>query len=174
VPGKRDAVDEMLRQWSRERPDLDTTGMGIVLRVLSLAGRFSDRLKEILAPTGLAAWEFDVLSALRRSGPRAALNPGELCESAQLTSGAMTHRLDRLEERGLVRRRAARADRRSVEVTLTRKGLALVDQVIGTRMADAADSVRGLGAADRRQLERMLRRLMLELEEARPASDGTE
>lgn len=151
----------MLAQWERERPDLDTSGMGVVLRVMHLAGLFSERLKETLAPLDLAPWEFEVLSALRRTGRRRGLTPTELCESAQLTSGAMTHRLDRLEERGLVKRRPSREDRRSMSIFLTSRGLDLVDEVIGARMDDAADCVAGLSRSEQRELARLLRALSL-------------
>jgi DNA-binding MarR family transcriptional regulator len=159
-----DTVDHMLAQWDEERPDLDTSGMGVVLRILFLAGRFSERLKEILAPMDLAPFEFDVLSALRRAGREGGLTPSELCESAQLTSGAMTHRIDRLEERGLVRRRPSQEDRRSTWICLTAKGRGLVDQVIGARMDDAAEAVGGLSRAEQRELARLLRTLSLGLE----------
>ena len=162
--GSRDAVDDMLAQWREERPDLDPTGMAVVLRVGLLAGVFADRLKDILAPAGLAPWEYDVLSALRRSDPRRGLSPTELCRSAQLTSGAMTHRLDRLEERGLVRRRTAREDRRGVRVSLTSRGRRLVDGIVGARMADAAESLGALGRVETRELTRLLRRLSASLE----------
>lgn len=157
---KRDMVDEMLEQWARERPDLDSAGMGIVLRIQILAGVFANRLKATLEPAGLAPWEFDVLSALRRAG-RAGLTPSELCESAQLTSGAMTHRIDRLEEPGLVRRRPAESDRRSISVVLTPKGRALIDNVIGARMVDAAASVASLTKGQRDELVRLLRAVSL-------------
>lgn len=152
-----DAVDQMLAQWQAQRPDLDSSGMAVVLRVLLLSGVFSERLKETLAPAGLAPWEFDVLSALRRAGGSGGLTPKELCKSAQLTSGAMTHRIDRLEERGLVRRRSSRTDRRSVFVALTARGRALVDGIVGARMADAAESLGALGREERQELARLLR-----------------
>jgi DNA-binding MarR family transcriptional regulator len=160
---ERDAVDDMLAQWSRERPDLDTSGMAVVLRVLLLAGLFGERLKETLAPHDMAPWEFDVLSALRRSSDRGGVTPSELCESAQLTSGAMTHRIDRLEERGLVRREASPEDRRSWLICLTPKGLELVDRAVGARMEDAAASVASLGRADQRRLARLLRSVASDL-----------
>ena len=162
---QRDAVDEMLEQWARERPDLDSAGMGIVLRIQFLAGIFSSRLKEVLRPFGLAPWEFDVLSALRRAGS-SGLTPKDLCEAAQLTSGAMTHRIDRLEEPGYVRRRHDRADRRSINVTLTPKGRNLIDKVIGARMVDAAESVASLGKRQRGELAALLRALCTVAHEA--------
>jgi len=167
---ERDEVDRMLAQWRHHRPELDSSGMAVVLRVGLLAGLFGDRLKHILAPRGLAPWEYDVLAALRRAGPSGGRTPTELCQSAQLTSGAMTHRLDRLEGRGLVRRRTAPEDRRSVDVALTRKGRALVDGVIGERMVDALDCVAALTKKDRRELARLLRIVGKSLEPSEPAT----
>jgi DNA-binding MarR family transcriptional regulator len=137
--------------------------MAVVLRVLLLAGVFSERLKEILAPSGLAPWEFDVLSTVRRAGRP--VSSKELCESGQLTSGAMTHRIDRLEERGLVRRVPSVEDRRAIEVSLTPAGRALLDGVIGARMRDAADCVAALGKREQRELARLLRAVSLALED---------
>lgn len=165
---ERDDVDEMLVQWREQRPDLDSSGMAVVLRVLMLAGVFGERLKTTLAPSGLAPWEYDVLSALRREGRAGGLTPGELCESAQLTSGAMTHRLDRLEERGLVRRRAGKTDRRSVTVILSARGCSLVDSIVGSRMSDAAESLAAVSKKDRLELARLLRLVNVGLKELEP------
>jgi len=152
----RDSVETMLQQWTVQRPDLELAGMAVVLRTLLVAGLLAERLKDILAPHDLAPWEFDVLSALRRSpGP---LSAGELAESAQLTSGGMTHRLDRLEEQGLVRRHSTPEDRRRVQVSLTPSGQELVDSVLGARMEDASRSLDALSPEERLQLARLLRR----------------
>lgn len=154
-PGQ-DAVDGMLAQWRRERPDLDRSGMAVVLRILLLSGTFAERLKVILAPAGLAPWEYEVLSALRRVG-RTGLTPTELCRSTRLTSGAMTHRLDRLEERRLIRRRKRVEDRRSSVVLLTSRGRTLVEGLLAERMDDANACLKALGKAERRELARLLR-----------------
>lgn len=161
----RDDVDEILAQWRRERPDLDPTGMGVVLRVLHLAGVFSSRLDDVLAPTALATFEYEVLAALRRADDGEGLTAKELCAAAQLTSGAMTHRLDRLEERGLVRRRPRPEDRRALAVTLTARGRRLVDSVLAARMEDAGDCVAGLSRKERLALNDLLRGLAVELTE---------
>jgi len=147
----------MLAQWRRQRPDLDSSGMAVVLRVVLLSGVLFDRLKAILGPVGLAPWEYDVLSAIRRAGNPSGVTPKELCRSAQLTSGAMTHRIDRLVARGLVRRQAGRADRRSVGVLLTARGRALVDRVIGDRMRDAIACLTPLRKKELAELTRLLR-----------------
>ena len=156
----------MVAQWRQQRPDLDSSGMAVVLRVLFLSGAFTDRLKAILAPAGLAPWEYDVLSALRRMGAGGGLTPKEMCQSAQLTSGAMTHRLDRLEKRKLVRRKKDRPDGRSVHVQLTARGLTLVDGIVGARMENALASLKGLTKKDRRDLSRLLRAISKDIEQS--------
>lgn len=157
----------MLQQWRQERPELDPSGLAVVLRVSALAGVFAERLKQILAPHGLAPFEYDVLSALRRNEPGPGLSPTELCRTAQLTSGAMTHRLDRLEGRGLVERHSTLEDRRGLRVSLTRAGRQLVDSVVGARMADAALSLSALDASEAERLADLLRRLYSEHEPPR-------
>ncbi len=138
--------------------------MGVVLRIMLLSGLFMDRLKAILEPAGLATWEYDVLSALRRAGAGVGVRPTELCKSAQLTSGAMTHRLDRLEERGLLRREAGERDRRSIDIFLTARGKRLVEGIIGDRMVDAAECLGALKKKERGDLARLLRIVSTELE----------
>jgi DNA-binding MarR family transcriptional regulator len=156
-----DNVDRLLRQWRQERPELDPSGLAVVLRVGALAGVFAERLKRILAPHGLAPFEYDVLAALRRNEPGPGLSPSELCRTAKLTSGAMTHRLDRLEARGLIRRESVPEDRRGVRVSLSPAGRELVNSVVGARMEDAASSLAALDPEDARRLADLLRRLTL-------------
>ncbi len=154
-----DDVDAMLDDWRTERPDLDPSAMAVVLRVHILSSQLAERLKDALAPLGLAPWEFDVLSALRRAGRSGGRTPKELCQSAQLTSGAMTHRLDRLEEKGWLRRRVAKDDRRSITVHLTPKGRTVVDRAVEARMEDAVQCVAGLKPTDQSSLARLLKKL---------------
>lgn len=161
----KDEVDEILAQWRQERPDLDPTGMGVVLRVLQLSGIFSSRLDEVLAPSDLAPFEFEVLSALRRADEGEGLTATELCAAAQVTSGTMTHRLDRLEERELIHREPAEHDARALAVTLTTKGQRLVDGVLADRMEDARICVEKLTQKDRRTLNRLLRTILVSVTE---------
>ena len=72
----------------------------------------------------LAVWEFDVLVALRSTGPPYRLTPGQLLAETLVTSGTMTNRIDRLAERGLVVREPVADDRRGTWVALTDEGSA--------------------------------------------------
>lgn len=162
MPPPTDLSDRILKQWAQERPDLDDSGLGIALRIGRLGSLYASRLKRLLEPHGLAPWEFDVLSALRRHGARSSLSAAELCTASQLTSGAMTHRLDRLEERGWIARGPDPDDRRGVRVSLTASGKATIERVMQARANDAAEATACLSRADRRQLSSLLRALCLE------------
>ncbi len=73
-----DDVDQVIAAWSRERPDLDAAPLAVLSRVSRLARRL-DRARDLAFATHeLAVWEFDVLVALRRTGPPIRLTPGQL------------------------------------------------------------------------------------------------
>jgi len=156
-----DIIDDLQADWSEERPDLDSEAMGVVLRIQALEKLLGDQVAERLQDFGLQWWQYDVLSALRRQGKPYRMAATELAEASMLTSGAMTNRIDRLEEEGLVRRSHDPADRRRVLVELTRKGRRQVDNATRARFEIAAAAVSGLDRESRRQLSDLLRSLLL-------------
>jgi DNA-binding MarR family transcriptional regulator len=81
-----------------------------------------------------------------------------------LSSGAMTKRLDRLEDAGLVERRPDPGDRRGTLVGLTRKGRAVIDEAVVTHVANEERLLRSLSAPQRRALDDLLRVLLTDLE----------
>ena len=162
---KKDAVDDILEQWSEERPELDTASLGVVIRVMSLYRAFVRQATEALEPLGLELFEYDVLSALRRQGKPYALPATRLASATGLSSGAMTNRVDGLEERGLVRRRRDRKDRRGVVVSLTAGGRRAIDKAIQLRLDAADESLRSISSKERRELAALLRKVRLAGEE---------
>jgi DNA-binding MarR family transcriptional regulator len=163
---EKDPIDEILDQWSDERPDLDTASLGVVIRVMTLYRSLRREATRALEPLDLELWEYDVLSALRRQGSPYVLPATRLARETDLSSGAMTNRIDRLESRGLVRRRPDRSDRRGVNVSLTAKGRKLIDKAIQYRLDSARDSLRALSPAQQRELARLLRIAVLAMPDA--------
>lgn len=157
----KDIIDDLQDDWSLQRPDLDTGAMGIVLRIQALEKILGDQAAERLQAFDLHWWQYDVLSALRRQGPPYRLAATELAEAGMLTSGAMTNRIDRLEQKGLVRRLHDPQDRRRVLVQLTAAGIERVDLATRARFETASAAVACLGARQRQQLSSLLRRLLL-------------
>ena len=101
---------------------------------------------------------------LRRSGAPYRRSPGWLAEHLSLSSGAMTNRLDRLEEAGLVRRLPDPDDRRALKVELTDEGHQVWRDAIGAQAIKEASIASELDAEEKQQLTVLLRRLMLYFE----------
>jgi DNA-binding MarR family transcriptional regulator len=161
-----DAVDRITRQWNTVRPDLDVSPMAVVGRVSRLSRLIDRRLAANFARHGLERWMFDVLGTLRRSGEPYELSAGELVRHTMVTTGAITNRVDRLEERGLVERVSA-SDRRKVIIRLTRRGLELVDEVVTTHLTTEREILAALTTRQRTELAALLRTLLLDLGERR-------
>jgi len=157
---KQNIVDDLLVQWARERPGVDVSALGIVVRIQVLAKLQQQSTAAALQRHGLKHWEYDVLSVLRRQGAPFEMSATDIAEAAMLTSGAMTTRIDGLEERDLVTRRRSRSDRRSMLVRLTERGKAIVDEAILTRLEIANDLLAEIPAADRTTLAALLRKLI--------------
>jgi DNA-binding MarR family transcriptional regulator len=158
---KRDVVDDILDQWSEERPELDTSSLGVVVRIMSLNKAFLRQAAEALEPSDLEVFEYDALSALRRQGRPYALQATGLAAETGLSSGAMTNRIDKLEARGLVRRRPDKSDRRAVIVSLTPEGRRAIDDAIQARLDAADDSLQGISSKERNDLAALLRKVRL-------------
>jgi DNA-binding MarR family transcriptional regulator len=153
-----DQVDRILAQWRRERPELDVGPMGLIGRLQRLARHLSREVERNLARHGLSGAGFDVLATLRRAGAPHRLSAGDLLGTAMVTSGTLTSRLDGLEEAGLIAREPNPADGRGVLITLTPRGLALVEEAVATHVAQQHALVEALPADDRAALEPLLRR----------------
>lgn len=152
-----DHVDEIVAQWNRERPDIDVSGMAIIGRITRLNQTIRPRLNAVFDAHELESWEFDVIATLLRNGPPHQLTPGELLESMMITSGAMTNRIQRLEDRGFVKRLKSPTDGRQVLVTLTDAGRAKADAALVDHAANEAAIISALTPRQQQQLTKLLR-----------------
>ncbi|SJM50017.1 MarR family winged helix-turn-helix transcriptional regulator [Gulosibacter sp. 10] len=160
---ENDAVDAIVREWSTVRSDLDATPLEIFSRVKRIAKQLDQMRRRAFAQAGLEPSEFDVLSALRRSGEPFALTPKQLLATNLVSSGTMTNRIDRLVRRGLVTRRNDPADGRSILVRMTPHGIALVDEAIDLLLADEERLLADLPSEDVAALSRGLRTLAIHM-----------
>lgn len=159
---KSDAVDKILEQWQQRRPDLDTSPMGVIGRIARLTKHLDRSVLETVSEFGLNLGEFDVLATLRRSGQ---LSPTGLFNALMISSGTITHRIDRLEKAELVKRIPDPSDRRGTLIVLTDKGLSLIEKAVDAHVANAHHIVSILEESERESLMRLLRRLLLYFEE---------
>jgi len=149
--------------WRRELPEVPTAPLPAVWLVKAVASRLRRTRERTLHTLGLDAATLDLLSTLRRAGEPWTLTTRELAGRCLVTAGAISQRVARAEQQGLVQRSPGAG--RSVEVSLTPEGHALVErsaaQVLG---ADAA-ATRGLAPDELADLERLLARWLSTLGE---------
>ncbi|MDQ6715555.1 MAG: MarR family transcriptional regulator [Actinomycetota bacterium] len=155
-----DEVDRIVAAWRRERPDLDVTPLQVLSRITRLARHLDLARGSAFAQHGLEGWEFDVLSALRRSGEPYQLSPGQLVTQTLVTSGTMTNRVDRLATRGFVERSPDPTDRRGVIVALTPTGRRVVDSALADLLARERELLSKLPEGQTEQLAATLRGLL--------------
>jgi DNA-binding MarR family transcriptional regulator len=160
----RDETDGLLEAWARERPDLDPAPLAVLSRVTRLARHLDRERRAALATQGLEAYEFDVLTALRRAGPPYELTPGRLLTETMVTSGTMTNRLDRMAARGLVTRRPDPGDGRAVRVRLTPAGRERADAAVADLLERERALLAGLSERDRDRLATLLRAVLVNFE----------
>jgi DNA-binding MarR family transcriptional regulator len=153
-----DHVDEIVAQWTAERPDLDSSPLHVIGRISRIAALVDELLRPVFAARGLSDGDFDVLATLRRNGSPYELTPGELGARTMVTSGAVTKRVDRLIGAGLVERRVDDVDARGRRVRLTERGRALMDEAYPVHLRNEERLLAGLTPSEREQLAALLRK----------------
>jgi len=151
-----------LRQWRRVHPDLDTSGMAVIGRINRCAVLFQQAEDASLVDAGVSRAEFVTLAAMRRTDRP--LTPSQIARETASSGAAVTKRLRRLEERGLISRRADGRDRRSSWLSLTEEGRALIDRLLPTQTEYERALLSGLGDGRQQQLADLLAELLVHLE----------
>jgi len=167
-----DEVDGLVSAWQRERPDLDVAPMHVLSRVTRLARHLDIARREAFEAHDLEPGEFDVLAALRRSGTPYELSPSQLLTANLVTSGTMTNRIDRLEEKNLVARKPDPNDGRGVLVQLTTNGRNAVDAALTDLLERERILLAGISKADRNALADVLREIVLPFDQDAVSESG--
>jgi DNA-binding MarR family transcriptional regulator len=161
-------VDRVRAQWATARPDLDTAPVAVIARLGRATAYIDASVNARLAEFGLNRAAWDVLASLRRNEPAHRLSPTQLYVALMRSSGAITHRLHRLERAGLVKRIPDPHDARGMLVELTAKGTALVDRVAPLHLANEATLLAQLDEHEQRTLTELLRKLLRAYERQQP------
>jgi DNA-binding MarR family transcriptional regulator len=159
-----DFVDWVMERWSEERPELDVSSIAIVGRLLRIAGHLEQRLERLCREQGFSFWAFTVLTALRRAGKPFRLTPGQLQSASMVSAAAVTKRIARLEELGLVERFPDPSDGRGALVGLTKRGLQVIDGLSERVLEEERAVIETLSAEEQATIARLLRKLLLGLE----------
>lgn len=150
--------------WERERPGTPATSIGIVTPIWQLAKLFGDDRRRVLARAGVDTATLDLLSVLRRSGAPYTLTTRELGHLSMVTAGAVSQRVARAEREGLVTRRPGEGRPRTVDVTLTDAGHALVEATVDQVLGREADLIGGLTSGQQAQLTELLSILLTDVQ----------
>jgi DNA-binding MarR family transcriptional regulator len=170
----QDSVARLLSEWRQQLPDLDPSPVGIQGRIVRLSAHLLRQSENWLRPLDLSWEAFSLIVTLRRSGKPYELRPTDLLRESLLTSGAITNRIDRVEEMGLIERRPDKEDRRSYVIRLTPAGRKLADKAIARHFAEVNVLLNDLSSAERKQLAELLSKLLGSLEDkSRQKQDRT-
>ncbi len=154
-----DAVDEIVAQWSAERPDVDASPLHVLGRLHRSYSIYLTSIAAVFERHGLNVPAFDVLATLRRSGEPFRMTAGELASASLVSTGGITLRVDRLETAGFVRRQRTGEARRVVYIEPTQTGRALIDEAIDDHFANEAAMISELNPDDQLTLATLLSRL---------------
>lgn len=157
----RDRVDEVIEGWRDKELAVDLSPIEVILRVERIARHLDKALSDRFHARGTTLGEFDVLTALRRRGP---LTPTQLVRETLASSGTITHRLDRLEEKGHVHRRPDPGDRRGIIVELTEGGTTLIDELVSVELESQTQLCAALSDEECDDLAALLKRFLSGLE----------
>jgi DNA-binding MarR family transcriptional regulator len=159
-----DHVAHMLELWRAEKPEAPIVPIGVIARILRAAQHLEHEITRGLSAYGLNNREFDVLSALRRSGPPYALTASALRREVLLTSGGLTKLLERLELAGLIARQQDPDDGRVVQVVLSDAGRELQQAAMDFDLPREERLLAALDEEQRQTLAHLLQVLLSSLE----------
>ncbi|MBL4747621.1 MAG: MarR family transcriptional regulator [Magnetovibrio sp.] len=153
-------MEAILMQWRSERPDLDPTPMAVCGQIW----RTGETLRQGVATNWLNCDldipGADVILTLRRQGHGKTLSPSKLAKEMMLSTSAMTNRLDRLENRELIKRTLDPNDRRGLKIILSDKGFALADEMVVSHIATEEKMLAALTNVERDQLRFLLGKIV--------------
>lgn len=157
--GPSDAVDVVVEQWGRTRPDLDVTAMAALGRIARAQHLVNGSLQQLHRRHGIDPRTFDVLATLYRCG-QPSLTPGELAKQTMVGNAAMTNRLDQMVEQGWITRQVNESNRRELRIALTPAGSTKLEAVLDEHVELQHRLVSGLPSEDVAELSRILRAML--------------
>ncbi len=160
-PTDRAAV--IMDQWRTERPDLDSSSIGVITRIWQIGQICAARRRDLLSDLDIDTALMDLLGTLRRSGAPYSLSTRELAQATGVTPAAISQRLTRAQERGWVTRE--QLARRAVQVHLTEDGRRTVDNFAGAIFEADDDLLAVLQPEEREALTELLTTMVRRLTE---------
>ena len=136
--------------------EMDSSGIHLWLVLMKAYRTLGRYARCSIEPLGFGLSDFAILELLLHRGQQPVNAIGRRVD---LTSGAITSAVDRLEAQGLVVRTSDRKDRRTRFVSLTPKGTALIRRVFGVHKRAMEGATSSLTAAERETLINLIKKL---------------
>jgi DNA-binding MarR family transcriptional regulator len=152
-------VAAIAEAWRRELPGAQTDSIEVVTPLWRTAKALADDRRRTLAGLGIDPATLDLLSVIRRAGPPYELTTREITDRTLVTAGAISQRIARAEEAGLVERAPSDASRRAVGVRLTAQGHRLIEETVRQLLAHESRLVAALTDQERSVLKTCLARI---------------
>jgi DNA-binding MarR family transcriptional regulator len=169
VPAPRDSVDHHVARWAeywKDNPNFDAHVEGAVTRMEAILARLKRLNAAAFAGSDFTLEDYLTLHALMVQPFPTEATPAQLAEMLNLTRAGVTSRLDRLADAGLVTREGDAVDRRRVIVRPTPAGRAAWDRYVHEGMTREQHLLAPLNATELAQLNRLLRKVVLALDES--------
>jgi DNA-binding MarR family transcriptional regulator len=145
--------------WQRELPGVRTGSIEVITPLWRVAKVLADERRRTLHRLGVDSSTLDLLSVIRRSGPPYELTTREITRRTLVTAGAISQRITRAEQAGLVERSPSAASRRAVAVRLTDAGHRLIEPVVRRLLEHEAGLIGMLAPAELEALAGILGKL---------------
>jgi DNA-binding MarR family transcriptional regulator len=163
-----DPVSEHVRWVIEHWPQIDPDVEGIVNRVDRINRYVQETFRSSLGEANLTKEEWKVMMALHDS----VRSHGWLCRDLDVSTGAMTNRLDKLEGRGLVRRAPDPNDRRGVLLELTPAGQARMEEYVSIGAQRERELLEGLSPTEKQELNQLLSKLLVSIRASDTSARG--
>ena len=162
----KDRADLHVERWRDHWIDVtfDDEVEAMTVRIVALDRYLRQAKQAAVAQAGLQDFEYDTLHRLMIRETPGRASPGDLARELGVSGAGITGRLDGLEKRGFVKRTVDPADRRRVDIEVTRQGAAIWRRAMAPR-GHAEDALAAaLTRKELATLNRLLKKLTLHIE----------
>jgi MarR family transcriptional repressor of emrRAB len=161
-----DKLETNLRALSARMPDLPFSEILLCRLMLHVGREMAAKFDQQIRPFGLAEADFRVLTTLF-SQPDGTAHPGDLCTRAGQSPANMSRISDALVSRNLITRVLSVQDRRRMVLRITEEGEELVRRLLPTMFVSLRAMLAEFTEPEQRQMISQLKRMYVNLEEAR-------
>lgn len=167
-PDERDAVDHHVARWAdywKDQPKFVPAVEGALVRMHTVQLRARRGDAAAFAGSDFTLEDYKTLHVLMIQPYPTEATPAQLAEAAKVTRAAMTSRLDRLAEAGLITRETDDTDRRRIVVRPTKAGEDAWNHYVYAGLDRDRELLAALSPAELDQLNALLRKVIRSFEE---------